>query len=306
MKKQLGLTAALLAAGLSLSLGTSHANTEETGARVRSLGQGTAVRAVGSGDWVTVTGEKSIQQGDFVRSGQQGAIVHFDGSVVRAAADSEFRIVSTENGKASIDVKRGRVLTRSSKGQQLSVTAPNGAGASSTGGTFSVNVDEHNTRVKVVDGAAKVQGQDLSSPNFPALEIADSTNAAAPLELIAMGPEGTQGHVRQLTDDGFILEGKDGKTYKIVLDKNTKVLYKDSKEPAELREGLDVTVYGDLEGSEALAVEIHIDRDDVAGWDVDPIYYAGGAGLLGALIILISNGGDPVEGPTGPPIPGSP
>lgn len=69
---------------------------------------------------------------------------------------------------------------------------------------------------------------------------------------------------------------------------------------------MDVTVYGDLEGSEVLAVEVHVDRDDVVGWDVDPIYYAGGAGLLGALIILISNGGDPVEGPPGPPIPGSP
>lgn len=216
MKKQLGLTAALLAAGLSLSLSASHANTEETGARVRSLGQGTAVRTVGSGDWATVTGEKALREGDFVRSGQHGAIVHFDGSVVRAAADSEFRIVSTADGKASIDVKRGRVLTRSSKGQQLSVTAPNGAGASTTGGTFSVSVDEHNTRVKVVDGAAKVEGQDLSSPNFPALEIADSTNAAAPLELVALGAKGTQGFVRQLTDGSFVLEAKEGgKTYKI-------------------------------------------------------------------------------------------
>lgn len=307
MKKRLGLTATLLASGLLFGLSVSHANTDESGARVVSLGQGTAVRVSGSGDWATVTGEKRVHQGDFVRAGQQGAILHFDGTVVRAAAGAELRIVSTDEGKAGLDVKSGRILSRSSKGQSIKVTAPNGAGAGTSGGTFSLDVDGSHTRIKVVEGDAKVEGVDLSSPNFPNLKIADSTHAAAPLELVALGPEGVAGHVRQLSDGSFVLEAKKGgNTYVIKITKDTKIIYKDSKQPAELREGLDVTVYGNLEGSEVAAVEVHVDRDDVAGFDVDPVFYAGGAGLLGAIIILINNGGDPVEGPPGVPPPASP
>ena len=157
-------------------------------------------------DWASAQ-SKGLAMGDSVVLGPEGQVTLLfpDGSRVRVAPESEFRLKTGDEGKPTLYLLRGRVI--SSVGSSLVVETYR-SNAVATQGEFVLETGPNNTGLKVLSGNAHLKPNKGQKRSFDLLTSAPSTNqGVAERAVLAFGKLASQQTVQ---DD--LVYGAQGKS----------------------------------------------------------------------------------------------
>jgi hypothetical protein len=167
--------------------------------------QGSITLRGDSSDWSTVQ-DNGLALGDSVVLGPESQITLLfpDGSRVRVAPDSEFRLKTSDDGKARLYLLRGRIITSVRSTLTVETYRSN---AVATEGEFVLETNPTNTGLKVLSGNAHLQPNRGQAKTYDLLTSAPVlSNNVAKRAVLAFGKLSTQQTVRG--DEVYGAQGK--------------------------------------------------------------------------------------------------